>query len=154
MRQYVLSVICAAAICGIVLGIVRDGAPRAVLKILCGAFLAVTVASPLAGADFERVQSFVFPDELAAERMTASGEKMARLSLAAIIKENTEAYILDKATAQHGDLKVEITVSDDPMPIPVAAVLTGRVSPYAKSQIETILRTDLGIPKENVRWML
>lgn len=153
MRQYVLSVICGSLICGTVLGLVPEGMVKAVVKLLCGAFLAVTVIMPLTRLDFDPLPEFLLPDSLNAEGLTAAGENMARRSRAAIIKQSSESYILDKAAVPSEALWVEITV-DEENSVPVAAELSGRVSPNDKARIERILQTDLGIPKENVRWTL
>lgn len=148
MSRYVLSVICAALICGTVLSLLREGAPRSVVKLLCGVFLAITVASPLMRADFDITLSL--PEMADARALQAAGENMAASARRAIIKQSCETYIMDKATALHASVRAEVTIGRDE--VPVAVELTGPVSPQAKAQIETMIQTELGISKENLQW--
>ena len=86
-----------------------------------------------------------------AEDAAAMGENLARDSMADIIKEETEAYILDKAADLHANLHVEVTVGEDNLP--VAVTISGEASPYARRQIQAIIANDLGIAKENQKWI-
>lgn len=151
MGRYVLSVICMALACGILLSLIHGDVSRAVVKLLCGAAMACTLLAPLTGADL--ILPELLPDGQDGAAIAAQGEKMAGLALRDIIKGNCESYIMDKATSLHEQLEVSVTLSGDASPVPVAAVLTGRVSPYSKSRLEEILQEDLGIPKENVEWI-
>ena len=86
-----------------------------------------------------------------AKDAAAMGENLARDSMADIIKEETEAYILDKAADLHAKLHVEVTVGEDSLP--TAVTLSGEASPYARRQIQAIIANDLGIAKENQKWI-
>ena len=86
-----------------------------------------------------------------AEDAAAMGENLARDSMADIIKEETEAYILDKAADLHANLRVEVTVGEDNLP--AAVTISGEASPYARRQIQAMIANDLGISKENQKWI-
>lgn len=152
MGRYLYGVICVCLIIGILLRLTQGSAAQGVVKLLCGAILAITVVSPFQNLDLDRELALLLPGSEEAARAAQAGEDMARKNLSAIIKEDAEAYILDKAAQLQGDLAVDITVSDEALPVPVAARMTGSVSPYARSQLEQVLTGDLGIPKENLRW--
>ena len=79
------------------------------------------------------------------------GENLARDSMADIIKEETEAYILDKAADLHANLRVEVAVGEDNLP--AAFTISGEASPYARRQIQAMIANDLGISKENQKWI-
>ena len=81
----------------------------------------------------------------------AMGENLARDSMADIIKEETEAYILDKAADLHANLRVEVAVGEDNLP--AAVTISGEASPYARRQIQAMIANDLGISKENQKWI-
>jgi hypothetical protein len=51
------------------------------------------------------------------------------------------------------DLAVEVVLSEDEIPIPVAVSLAGNVAPYAKSLLSEAISKDLNIPKENQTWI-
>jgi hypothetical protein len=59
---------------------------------------------------------------------------------------------LDKAQALNTALEVEVTLSDDEIPIPVKVRLSGKVSPYAKGRLQQIISEELGIERENQIW--
>ena len=86
-----------------------------------------------------------------AEDAAAMGENLARDSMADIIKEETEAYILDKAADLHENLRVEVAVGEDNLP--AAVTISGGASPYARRQIQAMIANDLGISKENQKWI-
>lgn len=120
-------------------------------KLICGLFLAYTVLSPISRVDFSNLPDFSLGYMGDAEDAAAMGENLARDSMADIIKEETEAYILDKAADLHANLHVEVTVGEDNLP--TAVTLSGEASPYARRQIQAIIANDLGIAKENQKWI-
>ena len=147
LRQYVISVVAAAMLCGIVVRLFPNGSGKQVGKLICGLFLAYTVLSPISRVDFSKLPDFSLRCMDDAEDAAAMGENLARDSMADIIKEETEAYILDKAA----DLHAEVTVGEDSLP--TAVTLSGEASPYARRQIQAMIANDLGISKENQKWI-
>ena len=97
LRQYVISVVAAAMLCGIVVRLFPNGSGKQMGKLICGLFLAYTVLSPISRVDFSKLPDFSLRYMDDAEDAAAMGENLARDSMADIIKEETEAYILDKA---------------------------------------------------------
>lgn len=153
LRQYIISVAAAAILCGIVKGFhFGDGAATALIRLIGGVFLALVVVSPLSGMKIENFLNFTWDYSLDADAAVASGEAMTRDTFASVIKSNTEAYILDKATGMGAALEVEVSLSDEMPPVPVGARLSGDVSPYIKARLETMLVEELGISKENQIW--
>ena len=152
LRQYVLSVVAAALLCSIVSGLTRGSKAKELLRLLCGIFLAVTALQPLLGFDIDEWLKESFPYREEAKQSVALGEDLARSAKADIIKEKTEAYILDKAAALNTNLTVEVSVCQEGEPVPERMVIRGQISPYAKGRLETILLEDLGIAKENQVW--
>lgn len=150
LRQYVISVAAAAMICGVVTSLFQTGTAKEVVKLICGLFLAFTVLSPVSKLDFSELTDFRFSYSEDAAEAAALGENLAQESMADIIKAETEAYILDKAEALNAVLTVEVTVSEENLPM--AVKLSGEVSPYARQQLQAIIQTDLGIAKENQQW--
>lgn len=150
LRQYVLSVIASALICGIVSGLIREGPAKPLVRLICGLFLTVTAIQPIADIDFSDLLDDSFSYLEGGQYATAMGEKMAQETMAGIIKAEAEAYILDKASDLNAEITAEVFVSEEQ--IPVSAAISGEVSPYVRKQLETILQTDLGIAKENQQW--
>lgn len=153
VRQYIVSVTAAALIGGIAAGLVPKGTARELVRLLCGMLLAVAVIRPLTGGNLGDLMDFSFLSTQEAEATAALGESMAKQSMAQIIKEETEAYILDKAAALKAEVRVEVTVSDSGTPVPTAAEFRGEVPADVRRQLETILQTELGIARENQIWI-
>lgn len=151
VKQYLLSVICAAIACALVgsLG-EKKGTGGALLKLVTGVFLVFTVISPVRSLKLDSL-SFLAEDwQSQAAAAAAMGSQASEESLAAYIKAETEAYILDKAAAMELSLTVEVSLNESYLP--ESAVLTGEISEFARFRMETILEQDLGIAKENQQW--
>lgn len=150
LRQYIISVVAAALICGIITGLFPKGAAREVMKLVCGLFLAYTVLRPMAGAELGNLEDLPFSFSSQGEAAAALGTQMAEESMAQFIKEETQAYILDKASKLGLTLEADVTLDEEN--IPVAVTLRGQVSPYDRSRLERMLTQDLAIAKENLQW--
>lgn len=150
LRQYVITVVAAAMLCGIVTGLFPSGTGKQVVKLICGLFLAYTVLSPISRGDFSELTDFPARYETDASEAAAAGEKLARDSVAEIIKSETEAYILDKAESLRAEVTVEVSVNVEN--VPDSVTISGAVSPYARRQLQTIIESELGIAKENQQW--
>lgn len=123
------------------------------LKLICGLFLAFTVAEPFATVSITDFTLFTADIHADAQAAVADGKEYVRISIRDIIKDETEAYILDKAEALGADIEVDVTVSGDYQPIPKTVCIAGSVSPYAKARLENMLEEDLGIGKEGQLWI-
>ena len=152
IRQYLLTVITAAVLCGILEAIpAQKGSGNAVRKLICGLFLTVTVAAPLTRLDFTQW----IPEEALWNQdgsdMAAAGAEAAAIERNAIIKSAAETYILDKAAALEVSLTAEVTVSEDGTPESV--ILSGVLSPYARQVLSNTIASDLAIAKERQKWI-
>lgn len=153
LRQYILSVTGAAILCSIVQRLLGSkGTAASIGKMLTGLFLAFTVISPFTRLDLAELADITTGLEADAADAVAAGEAYTRKALAQSIIAQTQTYILDKAKSLHIDVAVEVTVSEDAIPVPTQVRLKGNVSPYAKQRLQTIIADDLGIPKEDQIW--
>lgn len=149
VRQYIISVVAAALLCGIVTGLMPGGQASQIIKMVCGLFLAYTVLQGLTGLDirFPDWESFAATD---ARQAAAMGESLGEEAQAQVIKEQTRAYILDKATALGLTLEVEVTLDEEKIPREVT--IKGQASPYERQRLQSIIALELGISKENQQW--
>lgn len=152
LRQYAVSVIAAAIVCGIVTGSFQNGTVKEIVKLVCGLFLTFTVIHPVIGLDITSLSIYQPDYTLDASKAAAIGENFTREGIADIIKTETETYILDKAAELNADLTATVTVSQADTPVPVAVSISGEVTPYARQQLQGIIQSDLGIAKENQVW--
>lgn len=154
IRIYLLSIVCAAIIAGILCRLFEDkGSTGTIVKLLAGLFVTFTMIRPFMEIQFDEIGGFMERYAISGSAFAEAGEEMSRESLRESIKQNSEAYILDKAQALHIDMEVEVTVSSDDIPIPVAVRLSGAVSPYAKQHLKNIIKENLGIDEEHQIWI-
>lgn len=154
LGKYIVSVTAAAMVVAILQSLFdKKGTTSALLRLIGGLFLCFTVISPLVTTGFDALlelpQDYVRQGSVAA----FEGEQIAREQLRDIIKDRCRTYILDKATAYRLTLDVEVELSQDDVPVPVAVRLHGAASPYAKQALQQWLEQELGIRKENQTWI-
>lgn len=152
LRQYIFSIVAASMIAGIVMGFLQGGTVKTLVKLICGLFLAFMMISPIRQLDLSDFAITGTEEAATGENLAAQGEELAAGAVMDIIKQETEAYILDKAAALNASLEVQVAVSEEAPHFPVSVVLRGEVSPYAKRRLETMLAEELGISKENLQW--
>lgn len=150
LRGYLLSVIAAALICGCVSSLVGNkGSISNISKLLCGLFLAITVIKPITDVRIEDMKTFTASIEADADTAVASGENIATEEMKRIIKDEVEAYIINKAKQLQTDLEVEVVLDGI---VPATVRVSGDFSPYVKSSIANSIARDLDIPQEEQIW--
>lgn len=153
IRQYLLSIIIAAIICSILISITdKKGSQGTVVKLLCGLFLAMTMLSPLTDINVLEYSSAFQVFQNDAECYVNEGKQIARDEMAAVIKRQTEAYILDKASSMGVKLTVEVKLSDTDPPKPYFVTISGAVSPYIKKQLVEWIAKDFAVSEEYQKW--
>lgn len=154
IRQYILGILSAGVICGILNSWMGKREPYgSVLKLLTGIFMTVTLVAPIIKVEFMDISSYLDNLSIEADRAVDYGQRAFDRSVADIIKSETEAYILDKAAFWELNLEVEVTLSESDPPIPESVLLKGSVSPYAKSQLSRCIADDLGISEDQQKWI-
>lgn len=153
LRAYILSVICAAVICGILQMLVPKGTVSTLIKVITGLVVVITALSPF-------INEEIFRWDLQFDRIVSdgsaaitAGQDAASELLKERIKEETESYILTKASAMGITLAAEVEVASDFPNAPERVILNGNVSPYGKQQLTSYLSSELGIPEENQKWI-
>lgn len=151
MKAYVLSVICAAVLCGVVTDLTeKKGATAQILKLICGVFLSFTVIRPISEVKLEEFSFFTSDITQSAFQITDLGRNQTYHEMEAIITREVAAYVLDKAADFPGDLTVDVELDENL--IPKRVHLTGSISSSGKHQLEELIETDLGIGKEDQIW--
>lgn len=154
LRQYILSLIAAAILCGILSGWNSQSMTGSAQKLIAGLFLMITILRPVLSFQgvnlIDRISPYIQEGQLAA----ADGEKIYRQARVGLIKEEVEAYILDKAASLNLELQVDVVLSEDATLHPEKVIVSGKAMPYAKQQLEYFLESTLGIPKENQQWTM
>lgn len=154
LREYVISVVAAAIIVGVVSGLLHKKDMSAVLiRMIGGLFLAFTVVRPVVSLDIGDIGSYIAAFSETGADAVEEGENLADDAYRLYIKSETEAYILDKADDYGAELAVEVTLDDGDIPVPVGIRIEGSVSPYAKACLREMMEKDLGILEEDQLWI-
>ena len=154
MKEYILGIIVAGIVCSIAGTLVSNKtATGKILRLLTGVLMMVTIFSPLVNISFSNITDYL--DGLASQGdyYASNGKTMAEESISVIIKQQIEAYILDKADRMGLDIAVEVALDDRNNSVPCGVTITGNLSPYAKGIMESYIEKNLGITKEHQRWI-
>ena len=150
LRQYVIAAVAAGLLCGVINRLTQISGCREVVRVLCGVFMTIVLLQPICGLG-DTSWEFLFSGfERQAEEVVSDGVLAADSMKEEIIKQQTEAYILDKAAAMGAEVDVSVTVGEDC--IPVSARISGAVSPLIRSRLTDMLESELGIPGEHQQW--
>lgn len=153
VRQYILSVICIAVVCGVLQMLIPKGTAAALFKVISGLAVTITVLSPIVNEQMLQ-WDYSFEHMVSDGTIAASdGQRAAGDLLKQHIREDTEAYILSKASDWGASIVVNIELASEYPNAPVAATMKGNISPYAKKQLSASLTGDLGIPEEKQIWI-
>ena len=153
IRQYLLSVIAAAMISGMITGLLgKKGTYPSVVKLLCGIFVAITVIAPLTKIQLSEYDLHITKLQSEADKIIATAEADRRNETAARIKEQTETYILKKASDLDLTIAVDVSIDTYDTLLPQSIIITGAASPTAKDTLQEIIANDLGISKEKQTW--
>lgn len=147
-----MSVSAAALVCAIAGRFLGKKGPAAIARALTGIFLVFTLIEPLTGLPEDLLTKIDLDFQRSAQQAVDQGKEESKKAMAQIIKQETAAYILEKARSLQADIQVSVEVTDDDLPIPVGVRISGTLAPYAKVQLQTYLEQQLGISKENQRW--
>ena len=154
MEGYILSVVASAVICsGLRALFGSKGSTAALLQTICGIYMALVLVVPLKDIDFSVYTDYFSGIMEEAEAAAEEGENSALQELSKRIKEETEAYILDKAVSLGADVSVEVSLSGSTPPTPNQITVKGAVSPYVKKVLSGYIEEQLGIPEEAQTWM-
>ena len=148
-----LSVICAALVCGILTDMSAKTSFEKLIRLLCSVFLAVTVVYPLIRYRFPgwNVDMSIFqPGD---EDAVAQGEKIYFQSIASIIRTETEAYILKEAKSIGADLTVAVELDAGNPPTPESVTIRGNFEASVETTLSQLIADELGIPKEHQTWI-
>ena len=88
-----------------------------------------------------------------ADWITANAQAEVQQQICNVIKEQTEAYILEKASALNADITVSVKLAlDTQYPTPESVHIKGNISPYARRLLSQTIQDDLGIASEDQVW--
>ena len=152
-RRYILSILAVALICGLLnVFLSKEFAHSKMFKMISGFALVITIIAPFANLNIDNIEDMFNAMEFNSDHIISEGENIADLTSRDIIKERSEAYILDKASDMGLTVEVEVTLNDTVPSSPYSIEIIGNISPYYKIQLSKIITTDLAIPEDRQKW--
>ncbi|MEA4965740.1 MAG: hypothetical protein VB055_07960 [Oscillospiraceae bacterium] len=149
LRNYLLGVVCAAMAVAILSALLKDGAIKRAVSLVGGTVLLLAVLTPLVKADLDKFGQYLSQVELQTDEMTSGVTVGNKELMAEIIRDKTEAYILDKAAGLGAEITASVSVATDAdYPYPDGAMITGTLSAGQKASLQAYLRDSLAIPEE------
>ena len=153
MKAYILSVATTALICTILTSLPgADATAGKWVKVAAGLVVLFAIVRPMSNIQLNTGNGWIGSLREEAQTIVASGTSQTNYALGQRIKEQAEAYILDKALSLGVSLEVEVVISEDMLPVPIGVTLRGDISPYAKSQLTNMIESDLGITGGLQEW--
>lgn len=153
VRQYSLCLICAALICGILQGMVKGKSFEKQVRFLCGLFFTLTVVQPLVNLELAALPEVKLPVFQQAQAACDAANQITAEQLAEVIRQETAAYIWNKAEAMHTRLQVTVELNSETPPVPWSVTIVGQVGAPERRQLEQMIASELNIPKERQRWI-
>lgn len=153
VRSYILSIVASSIICACVQTLIgRKGASAKLIRMLCGIYMTIVFISPLQHFDFSIYTDYFAGIMHEVNDTVSEGQNLAQQKRKEIIIQQTQSYILDKASSFGVDVEVDVNVSDDATQAPNAVTIKGAVSPYVKKMLTNYIEDQIGIPKEAQTW--
>ena len=150
LRAYLLRLLWAAMVCGILNRMVKGSGCAPVIRLLCGVFLTVVLVQPLCGLSFEEPLRWTEDLNALGAEIVEQGSREAQAQKETIIKTRLEAYIVEKAAQAGASVTADITLGGDGLP--QAVTVTGALSPAAKRKLRQVMTEALGIPEVRQQW--
>ena len=149
VRTYLLGVTAAAMGLAILLQLLRRDAIRKAAALTGGLLLALVVLTPLLRVNLDAFAKYLARMEMEADARASGIEIANRDLLARIIREKTEAYILDKAAALGAEVTAEVTMETAGYyPYPREAAIYGALTEAQRSALARCIAEEIGIPEE------
>lgn len=157
MIQESIRQLCAVSIfCGAAINITPEGGVRRIMQLLCTAALTMAILSPIKEIDFDIYALETARLREAEAAINESAERIDDRLNRAVIEEQCEEYILDKAEdlgANVSGVKVQAQWSLEGIWVPYSTEIDAPDISGAKAALESVIENELGIPAERQMWM-
>lgn len=153
-RGYLIALTAAAILGALVRRLAPAGGAGRAARLGAGLLVLITAFGPIASLDtVSAAQDLVrrgYGDPLSSVEFSKNVNEL----MTALITEQTEAYILDKAQELDLSLTVEVTAKiTDMYPVPFSVKLIGSPTEKQKQALTGIIAAELKIPEERQEWL-
>ncbi len=153
IRQYLLNVIAVSILCSIAIGFFeRNRVTFGTVKLLTGLVMILCTITPVLSFEFGDISGIFDEYNIAAEEAVRVGTISADSEISAIIKNNAEAYILEKSKSLGINVDVYVHVTDKAPFVPETVEFSGNAAPYTKTVLIHWITKNLGVQEEMIQW--
>lgn len=153
VRTYLLSIIAAVflgTLCG---AFFPKGNLKKLMQFVCGLLLVIVLVRPYASLDYSVFSQAIAKAFMQSQQTKSRVAVKNRELVAEIIKQNTEAYILDKAHQNDMQITAEVIMDGfDTYPYPSAVIIIGRFTAAQQAALCSLISRELGIPSDRQEW--
>ena len=153
LGRYIFTIIIAAILTGVLQTILPGKSlSSTMVKLTTGIFMVLVALSPLVKVRLDNTLDYISNVEIDASAIISEAEMNSKKETEKIIAQNTEAYILDRASELGADIEAKIEFQEDVLFVPLRVKITGYVSPITKRRLVSIIENDLGISEDLQIW--
>ena len=150
VKQFVISITAAAAVCSIVLILVPPkGSTGQLIRMVAGLFMAITALKPILSFSISGLEDFALQIGREGDEAVSYGESVTRAKMEEAVTERMRQLILDRAESMGASLQISLILNDM---VPERVIINGPVSPYAKGELSAWIEANLGISGEAQEW--
>lgn len=153
VKEYILNIVAVGMITAICITLVQKNTSAGmIIKMLGGIFLVITLISPLVKIRFDDLSSLWEQVSAEGNVLAKEGSNSTQEALSTVIKEDLEAYILDKADELGLTLRITVQMDQHNAVMPQTVKLQGAASPYQKRLLSAFMEEELGITEAQQEW--
>ena len=153
VKEYILNIVAVGMITAICITLVQKNTSAGmIIKMLGGIFLVITLISPLVKIRFDDLSSLWEQVSAEGNVLAKEGSNSTQEVLSTVIKEDLEAYILDKADELGLTLRITVQMDQHNAVMPQTVKLQGAASPYQKRLLSAFMEEELGITEAQQEW--
>lgn len=150
LGEFAFRIVCCAFISSTLNCIIQDAKLKEFIKLISALILTLTILQPIKSLDLPSMLDLGVTYQEDGIYYRDTGKIQTQKAIRQRIKEETEAYILAEAHQINADIAVTVTVGEDSLPKRV--YFQGKLTPSAKTHLESFLESTLSIAKENLIW--
>lgn len=154
MKTWIFGMFAASFLTALATALAPKGPARRAASFAGGLLIILAALSPVAKVTAQDIASAISKYRFKAEAIRTGIDIGSTDIMEAIIQEQTEAYILDKA--QELGLELEVTVSttraEDGWPYPSSVELSGSFTESGREKLSKIMETELALGPDSQEW--
>lgn len=154
VRGYLISLVAACMICAVSTALVKNGRMHKIVRFLGGILIALAAVTPLLSLRLDDLTGYLAEFDREYSLDVEGIEETTQSLLRKHIKQTAQTYIESKAEKLGASIQAEVTLDDGEYPKPIAARITGTLTPEQLAALSQYMTEALGIAQTAQEWRL